>query len=269
VTPLDTKIDTSPEAGTTDSDNADADTAAGSHIGPVTGSSTRPSLDLRDIVDSASAELADASAREIIRWAAATFGDRICLTSSMSDALLVHLVSKVKPGIDVLFVDTGYHFAETIGTRDAVQAVYPVNVINVTPTRAVDQQDRDLGPRLHGRNPDLCCHLRKIEPLNRALEGYMAWFSGIRRDETLARRDTKPVEWDAKRGMVKVNPLVAWSTADVDNYISDNGVLVNPLHHDGYPSIGCAPCTRRVAAGADPRSGRWAGTGKTECGIHA
>ncbi|MFC4051908.1 phosphoadenylyl-sulfate reductase [Actinomadura syzygii] len=228
----------------------------------------RPALDLEDIVESAAAALEGASTLEVIRWASATFGDRICLTSSMSDAALIHLVSKVKPGIDVLFVDTGYHFAETIGTRDAVEAVYPVNVINVTPSRTVEEQEAALGPRLFGRNPDLCCHLRKVEPLGRALEGYMAWFSGIRRDETASRRDRRVVEWDRKRGMVKVNPILDWSQDDIDNYIEDNGVLVNPLHYDGYPSIGCAPCTRPVAAGEDPRSGRWAGMGKTECGIH-
>ncbi|MGH3389185.1 MAG: phosphoadenylyl-sulfate reductase [Actinomadura sp.] len=228
----------------------------------------RPALDLEDIVDSAADALDGAPALEIVRWASATFGDRICLTSSMSDAALIHLVSKVKPGIDVLFVDTGYHFAETIGTRDAVEAVYPVNVINVTPTRTVQEQEHALGPRLHGRNPDLCCHLRKVEPLGRALEGYMAWFSGIRRGETASRRKMRAVEWDRRRGMVKVNPILDWTEAELDGYIADNGVLVNPLHFDGYPSIGCAPCTRPVAPGEDPRSGRWAGLGKTECGIH-
>ncbi|MBA9004644.1 phosphoadenylyl-sulfate reductase [Thermomonospora cellulosilytica] len=228
----------------------------------------RPVLDLRDVAESAAEALKDASALEIVRWAVATFGDRICLTSSMSDAALIHLVSTVKPGIDVLFVDTGYHFAETIGTRDAVEAVYPVNVINVTPSRTVEEQEAALGPRLYGRNPDLCCHLRKVEPLGRALEGYMAWFSGIRREETASRRERKVIEWDGKRGMVKVNPILNWTQQEMDDYISDNGILVNPLHHDGYPSIGCAPCTRRVAPGEDPRSGRWAGLGKSECGIH-
>jgi len=228
----------------------------------------RPTLDLEDIVESAAAALEGAPTLEVIRWAAATFGDRICLTSSMSDAALIHLVSKVKPGIDVLFVDTGYHFAETVGTRDAVEAVYPVNVINVTPTRTVEEQEAALGPRLNGRNPDLCCHLRKVEPLGKALEGYMAWFSGIRREETASRRDRRVVEWDRKRGMVKVNPILDWTQQQMDDYIEDNGVLVNPLHYDGYPSIGCEPCTRPVAPGEDPRSGRWAGMGKTECGIH-
>ncbi|KAB8192265.1 phosphoadenylyl-sulfate reductase [Nonomuraea phyllanthi] len=225
-------------------------------------------LDLQDIVESAATFLEGAPAREIIRWAAATFGDRLCLTSSMSDALLIDLVSRVKPGVDVLFIDTGYHFAETIGTRDAVRQVYDVNVIDVKPSRTVEEQDRDLGPRLFGRNPDLCCYLRKVEPLNRALEPYLAWISGIRRDESSSRTNTKVVEWDAKRQMVKVNPIASWTQEDVDNYIADNGVLINPLHYDNYPSIGCAPCTRQVAEGEDPRSGRWAGLGKVECGIH-
>src|SRR5690606_15896022 len=121
------------------------------------GPGRKGTLDLRQVAESAAEFLEEAPATEIIRWAAATFGDRLCLTSSMSDALLIDLVSRVKPGIDVLFVDTGYHFAETIGTRDAVQAVYPVNVVTVTPSRTVEEQDRDLGPRLYGRDPDLCC----------------------------------------------------------------------------------------------------------------
>ncbi|MEU6710333.1 phosphoadenylyl-sulfate reductase [Nonomuraea sp. NPDC046802] len=225
-------------------------------------------LDLQDIVESAATFLEGAPAREVIRWAAATFGDRLCLTSSMSDALLIDLVSRVKPGVDVLFIDTGYHFAETIGTRDAVRQVYDVNVIDIKPSRTVEEQNRDLGPRLFGRNPDLCCYLRKVEPLNRALEPYLAWISGIRRDESPSRAGTKAVEWDPKRQMVKVNPIAGWTQEDVDNYISDNGVLINPLHYDNYPSIGCAPCTRQVAEGEDPRSGRWAGLGKVECGIH-
>ncbi|MFC5829133.1 phosphoadenylyl-sulfate reductase [Nonomuraea insulae] len=228
----------------------------------------RGALDLQDIVESAATFLEGAPAREIIRWAAATFGDRLCLTSSMSDALLIDLVSRVKPGVDVLFIDTGYHFAETIGTRDAVRQVYDVNVIDIKSSRTVEEQDRDLGPRLFGRNPDLCCYLRKVEPLNRALEPYLAWISGIRRDESSSRTSTKVVEWDAKRQMVKVNPIAAWTQEDVDNYITDNGVLINPLHYDNYPSIGCGPCTRQVAEGEDPRSGRWAGLGKVECGIH-
>jgi len=223
---------------------------------------------MESLAREAAETLAGAPAQDVVRWAVDTFGDRICITSSMSDAVLVHLVSQVRPGINVIFLDTGYHFAETIGTRDAVSVVYPVNVINVTPAQTVAEQDEQMGPRLYSRNPDLCCYLRKVVPLEGALEPYDAWFTGVRKEETDARSDTRVVQWDARRGMVKVNPIVDWTQDQVDAYIADNGVLVNPLVYDGYPSIGCATCTARVEAGGDARSGRWAGTGKTECGIH-
>jgi phosphoadenosine phosphosulfate reductase len=212
--------------------------------------------------------LAGAPAEEVIDWAARTFGAKLCITSSMTDAVIIHLASRQVPGIDVLFLDTGYHFPETIGTRDAVSAVYPVNVVNVTPPTTVAEQDEGLGPRLYARNPDLCCYLRKVVPLEQALGPYDAWITGVRREETDARSDTAAVMWDPQREMVKVNPIVDWTQQDVDDYITRHGVLVNPLVYDGYPSIGCRTCTARVADGADPRSGRWAGTAKTECGIH-
>jgi phosphoadenosine phosphosulfate reductase len=212
--------------------------------------------------------LTGATAQQIVRWAADTFDDRLCVTSSMTDAVLAHLASLAQPGIDVLFLDTGYHFAETIGTRDAVAVTYPVNVVSITPVRTVPEQDATFGPRLYQRDPDLCCRMRKVEPLARALRSYDAYISGVRRDETAARQHAQAVEWDAKRGIVKVNPIVAWSQDQVDGYIAEHGILVNPLVYDGYPSIGCATCTRRIAPGADPRSGRWADTGKNECGLH-
>jgi phosphoadenosine phosphosulfate reductase len=223
---------------------------------------------MEKLVAEAAQALADAPAGEILRWATDTFGDRICVTSSMTDAVIIQVASQIKPGIDVVFLDTGYHFPETVGTRDAVAAVYPVNLINVTPSRTVAEQDAELGPRLYGRNPDLCCYLRKVEPLERALSNYDAWITGVRRDETVERREAKVVEWDGRREMVKVNPIVSWSGKQVDDYIAEHGILVNPLVYDGYPSIGCATCTRKVAPGENPRAGRWAGTGKTECGIH-
>src|SRR6478672_12903865 len=164
------------------------------------------------LVTEAQDALAEASAEDVIKWATDTFGDRICITSSMSDAVVIHLASRVKPGIDVVFLDTGYHFAETIGTRDAVEAVYPVNVINVTPSRTVAEQDAELGPRLYGRNPDLCCYLRKVVPFDRVLKGYDAWISGVRREETLSRRSARAVEFDEKRQKIKVNPIVAWTS---------------------------------------------------------
>jgi phosphoadenosine phosphosulfate reductase len=187
----------------------------------------------------------------------------------MADAVLAHVASTVVPGIDVVFLDTGYHFAETIGTRDAVAATLPVNVVTVGPELSVAEQDAAYGKDLYKRDPDLCCALRKVRPLQDALAGYDAWATGLRREETHNRVIAPVVGWDEAKGKVKVSPLARWTQDQMDRYIADNGVLVNPLQYDGYPSIGCWPCTRRVAAGEDPRSGRWAGTGKTECGIHS
>lgn len=228
----------------------------------------RSNDELREIVSHVGAELELAPAENIIEWAVATFGARFCLTSSMGDAVLAHVAAKVAPGIDVVFLDTGYHFAETIGTRDAVEATMPVNLISITPVQSVAEQDAEYGKDLYARDPDLCCALRKVKPLAESLAGYDAWATGLRRAETHNRVIAPVVGWDEKKGKVKVSPLARWTDEDVERYIAENGVLVNPLQYDGYPSIGCWPCTRRVAPGEDPRSGRWAGTNKTECGIH-
>jgi phosphoadenosine phosphosulfate reductase len=168
----------------------------------------------------------------------------------------------------VLFLDTGYHFAETIGTRDAVASSGNGNVRTILPLLTVAEQDERYGPRLHERDPDACCRMRKVEPLNAALVDYDAWISGVRRDETSERADTPVVGYDEKRNLIKISPIASWTQADADAYIQDNGVLVNPLVSEGYLSIGCAPCTRAVHLGEDPRAGRWAGTGKSECGLH-
>ena len=224
--------------------------------------------ELRVLADTAGTQLEGASALEILGWAQEQFGDTWCVASSMADALIPHLAAQVRPGVDVLFLDTGYHFAETIGTRDAVAATMAVNVLTLTPKRTVAEQDASYGARLYERNPDQCCALRKVMPLREGLSNYVAWASGLRRDESPSRANTKVVEWDAKRSMIKLNPIASWTQEQADQYIADNGILVNPLLFDGYPSVGCAPCTRRVAAGDDPRSGRWAGLGKSECGIH-
>jgi phosphoadenosine phosphosulfate reductase len=224
--------------------------------------------ELRELVSHAGAELELAPAEHILEWAVATFGERFCITSSMGDAVLAHLASKVAPGIDVVFLDTGYHFAETIGTRDAVAATLPVNLITIEPVQSVAEQDAEHGPDLYKTDPDRCCALRKVAPLTESLASYDAWATGLRRAETHNRVIAPVIGWDARKGKVKVSPLARWSDDQVEQYIADNDVLVNPLVYDGYPSIGCWPCTRRVAPGDDPRSGRWAGTTKTECGIH-
>ena len=228
----------------------------------------RSTEELKQIVSVVGAELELAPAEDIIEWAVATFGERFCVTSSMGDAVLSHLASKVAPGIDVVFLDTGYHFAETIGTRDAVAATLPVNLLTITPVQSVAQQDAEYGAELYARDPDLCCALRKVAPLTDALGGYDAWATGLRRAETHNRVIAPVVGWDEKKQKVKVSPLARWSDEEVERYVAENGVLVNPLQYDGYPSIGCWPCTQRVAPGDDPRSGRWAGTAKTECGIN-
>jgi phosphoadenosine phosphosulfate reductase len=214
--------------------------------------------------------LEDASPQTIIRWAVRTFGARFAITSSMADAVLIDLVARAAPGTDVLFLDTGYHFDETIIMRDAVAATYRgrINLVTVTPEQTVGEQDAEHGRDLFATNPDRCCFLRKVLPLDRALAGYDAWASGLRRDDSISRSRTQVVDWDRRNGKVKVNPLARWTQADVDAYVTEHGILTNPLLEDGFASIGCFPCTRRVGETGDARSGRWAGTGKTECGIH-
>ena len=207
-------------------------------------------------------------AKVALRWARQTFGDNLVVASSMGDEVLVHLASVDAPGVDVLFLDTGYHFPETIGTRDAVDAVYDVHVKTILPLLSVEQQARQHGEDLFARDPDACCAIRKVEPLERGLSPYDAWVTGMRREDAPTRKDIDVVGWDARRDKVKLNPLAAWTQDDVDAYAASNGVLMNPLRQIGYASIGCAPCTRPVAEGEDPRAGRWSGTGKTECGLH-
>ena len=223
---------------------------------------------LRSLVDVAANELEGATAQEIMGWALDKFHPRLAVAASMGDTVVAHLASQLREGVPVVFLDTGYHFAETIGTADAVEAVYPVELVRVRPALTVEEQDAQYGAKLFERDPDLCCKMRKVEPLERGLAPYMAWASGLRRDEVESRADARAVEWDAKRQRVKVNPLVSWTQDDVDRYIAEHGVLVNPLLSDGYGSIGCAPCTRRLLPGEDARAGRWAGQDKVECGIH-
>lgn len=220
------------------------------------------------LAERAGKDLEGASASEILNWAVEQFGSNWCITSSMADAVLPHLAAKASPGVDVIFLDTGYHFAETIGMRDAVAAVLPVTVKTILPLRTVAEQDAEFGAKLHDRDPNLCCAMRKVEPLERALAPYQAWASGLRRADSASRLGTRVVEWDAKRNMVKLNPIATWTDEQVDSYIAANGILVNPLLSDGYGSIGCAPCTRRLLPGEDVRAGRWAQSDKTECGLH-
>lgn len=211
----------------------------------------------------------ESSAREVIAWVAQNFETSdVAVACSMADAVLPALVADQMPGVDVLFLDTGYHFAETLGTRDMVQESLDVNVVDLTPELSVEEQDKAYGKDLFGTDPAACCRMRKVEPLNKALTGYKLWFTGVRREEAPTRTQTPLVTWDETHGLIKVNPMAPWSFDDLVDYANEHKVPVNMLLTNGYPSIGCQPCTRPVAEGEDPRAGRWAGQSKTECGIH-
>ncbi len=234
---------------------------------------------LREIAERGAAEMEGASTDEILRWTNEQFGGvdgprgwancKWVVACNMQEALTVALASDVRPGVPVLFLDTGYHFAETLGTRDAVESVYDIHLLNVTPEHSVAEQDELMGKDLFAREPNECCRLRKVVPLRNALRGYAAWVTGLRRVESPTRADAPLISYDEAFGLVKVNPIAGWTDEDVDDYVEKHGVLINPLVDEGYPSIGCAPCTSKPAEGEDPRSGRWQGRNKTECGLHA
>jgi phosphoadenosine phosphosulfate reductase len=210
----------------------------------------------------------ESSYDQIIDWVARTFGYRTAVACSMADAVLPHTVQGALPWVDVLFLETGYHFAETLGTRNNVENSMELTIVDVQAAQSVAEQDAAHGKDLWSRNPALCCQLRKMEPLTASLKDYEVWITGVRRDEAPTRTNTPLITFDEKNGLVKVNPLAAWSLDELLGYAAANNVIINPLLNDGYPSIGCQPCTKRVAPGEDPRSGRWAGLDKTECGLH-
>ena len=206
-----------------------------------------------------SASFETAPTAKIIRWAVDTFSPHLCLTASMTDAVLIDLATKVDPGIEVVFIDTGYHFPETLQAVETVRRRYALNLHTMTVPRT--------DPPLWTDQP-ACCSAAKVAMLDLALAGKRAWLSGLRRAETDTRSDA-PIVGRDRRGIVKVNPLANWSDDDIAGYIADHDVPVNPLTLQGYPSIGCMPCTTPVASGEDPRSGRWRGQDKTECGLHS
>jgi phosphoadenosine phosphosulfate reductase len=201
----------------------------------------------------------EATAADVVGWAVATFGPALCLTASMADAVLIDVATRVAPDIEVLFIDTGYHFAETLATLDAVRRRYHPNLRVLDAHAPLDDRWKT--------DTDGCCHVRKVVPLEAALADKEAWMSGLRRADSPARATTPIVARD-RRGLVKVNPLARWSDAEVDDYIARHEVVTNPLLRQGYASVGCWPCTRAVGPGEGPRDGRWAGTTKTECGLH-
>ena len=201
-----------------------------------------------------------AAPSSIVAWAVEHFGDDIILASSFQDVVLIDLAVSVKPDLEVLFLDTQYHFAETLWFVEEVRTRYDLNLTVVKPLAVPDNRwQLDVGG---------CCQVRKVEPLERGLAGKLAWLTGLQRDDAPTRANTPIVAWDEARQMVKVNPLATWTADDLAAYTIERELPVHPLAERGYPSIGCWPCTRPVAPGEDPRSGRWAGLGKTECGLH-
>lgn len=239
-----------------------------SRLGAPRRGSRRSIAELRALAAEGATLCDEGDAQQIAAWVAATFPGTLAVASSMADAVLPHLISSHAPGVDVLFLDTGFHFPETLATRDLVAARLPVRVVTVRPKLTPAEQAEAHGPDLNRRDPALCCRLRKVEPLAEALLGYEAWVTGLRRDETAARAGAPAIAFDERHQLVKVNPLVTWGAEAMLAYAELHHVPTNPLLSDGYPSIGCLPCTSRVDPGQDPRAGRWAGLGKTECGIH-
>ncbi|HYM16781.1 MAG TPA: phosphoadenylyl-sulfate reductase [Dehalococcoidia bacterium] len=219
----------------------------------------------------ASAGLEGRTPQEILRWAVETYQPGLTLACSFggpSGMVLLDMIMPIDRGVEVFYLDTDFLFPETYKLRDIAAARYGFEPAGYMSLLTPAQQAAKHGDALWARDPDACCALRKVEPNRRALEGKRAWISGIRRDQAPSRAAVDIVEWDEKFGLVKVNPLAAWTESQVWKYILDHGVPYNELHDQGYPSIGCTHCTKAVRPGDDPRSGRWQGFDKTECGIH-
>jgi phosphoadenosine phosphosulfate reductase len=223
-----------------------------------------------DQIAAASRSLGRATPQRILRWAVETFHPRLTMATAFGaeGCCLIHLLAQIEPGVRIFNLDTGYQFPQTLQLRQRIKERYGIEVEFIRPELTVQEYEAEHGGPLYRLRPDQCCHDRKIVPLRKAVAGYDAWLSAIRRDQTADRARAEVVQWDARFGPVKVNPLLNWTRRDVWQFILDNEVPYNPLHDQGYPSIGCWPCTRAVAAGADERAGRWAGTGKTECGLN-
>jgi phosphoadenosine phosphosulfate reductase len=230
----------------------------------------RPESELRAVLAAATDRFSDdADPLQLLAWFGAQLEtSRIAVAVSFSDGVMACLADRALPGVDLLFGDTGYHFAETLGFRDYVAGHYDVTVRSVRPELSVAEQDQRYGEQLWQRDPDLCCAMRKTAPLDAALRGYDAWVTGLRRTDHEGRAQTPLFGWDERHAMIKVNPIAALTEDQIDACIEQFGILANPLRQIGYRSIGCAPCTRPVADHEDERSGRWAGRGKTECGLH-
>jgi phosphoadenosine phosphosulfate reductase len=219
----------------------------------------------------ASERLLGAHPRDVLRWAVERFYPRLTMATAFGPegCVILHLLSEIEPRVRVFNLDTGYQFAETLALRDRIAERYGIEVEMIRPSTTVAEYEALHGGPVYAHDTDRCCADRKLGPLRRAVAGYDAWISAIRADQSAHRKQASVVGWDAKFGLVKVNPLLTWTKRDVWAFVVSNKVPYNPLHDQGYPSIGCWPCTRPVTPGGDERDGRWAGQAKTECGLHS
>ncbi|MBI3723807.1 phosphoadenylyl-sulfate reductase [bacterium] len=222
-------------------------------------------------LDEAALSLEGRTPGEILSWAAERFAPRVTFATGfgVEGCVLVDLIARRSLPIDVFTLDTGLLFSETYELWRRLEETYRIEIRAVRPSLTVLEQASEHGPSLWERDPDRCCEIRKVVPLRTALRGFDAWIAAIRREQTPDRSRVRVVERDAKFGLVKVSPLASWTSEDVWAYVRAHDVPTNPLHERGYPSIGCFPCTSPVLPGEDPRSGRWRGRAKTECGLHS
>jgi phosphoadenosine phosphosulfate reductase len=218
-----------------------------------------PSAELQEEIDQVGGVLEGQPAEAVLAWAVARFGKELLVAHSFQDPVLVDLAVAADPGIEVALLNTGAHFPETLEYVETLRSYYKLNLTTLEPAAGAEEWPCPSAQ---------CCQFRKVAPLRQALAARPAWITGLKRVDTPERHDAPVVGWDANFGLVKINPIAAWSEDDVDDYIDTRGLPRHPLNAWGYRSIGCAPTTKPVAPGEDPRSGRWAGMGKTECGLH-
>lgn len=221
------------------------------------------------LVSQKAAELENASPEDILRYAVETFPNiTFACSFGAEDVVLVDMLQKISPKTDIFYLDTDFHFKETYETRDRLEQRYGMKFVQVKPALTPEEQAARHGEELWKSDPNACCNIRKVAPLTQILSKYDAWITGIRRDQAPTRANAKKVEYDTKFGLIKFNPIASWTSEQVWEYIRANDVIYNPLHDNYFPSIGCEYCTRQVMPGEDPRAGRWAGSDKTECGLH-
>ena len=230
----------------------------------------RAEHDMKELIANVQNAAENWTPQRVLTWAFETFGCRVAISSAFGaeGMVLIDIASRVHKDFRLFTIDTEFLFPETYALMDRIEEKYGIAIEKVCSLLSPEEQERAHGTALWARDPDLCCGLRKVEPLRRKLDELSAWIASIRRDQTSSRSGARKIEWDSKFGLVKINPMVDWTSKQVWRYIHDHDVPYNELHNQHYPSIGCTHCTRAVRPGEDPRAGRWPGFAKTECGLH-